>query len=127
MELNQLQTVTDHDTGAEYNVLSPVDGKPTDVFIKVKGSDSRDWRTAKKKQTQQIIEARANNKMAELDYDAMDAEALAEVTMSWRGITKDGKPFEFSKENAEKLYKESPSVTNQLIEFLSNRANFTKG
>ena len=127
MELNQLQTVNDHDNGAECNILSPVDGKKTDVFIKIRGSDSKAWRQAKKNQTQQIIEARADGKMDSLDYDAMDAEALAEVTLSWRGITKDGKPFEFSKENAEKLYKESPAVTGQLLEFLSNRANFTKG
>lgn len=127
MELNQLETVTDHDAGAEYNVLSPVDGKPTDVFIKIKGADSKAWRLAKKKQTQQIIDARATSTMDQLDYEAMDAEALAEVTMSWKGITKDGKPYEFSKANAEQLYKESPSVTAQLIEFLSNRANFTKG
>lgn len=127
MELNQLETVTDHDAGAECNILSPVDGKPTDVFIKIKGSDSKAWRSAKKRQTQQIIDARATSTMDKLDYEAMDAEALAEVTMSWRGITKDGKPYEFSKSNAEQLYKESPAVSNQLIEFLSNRANFTKG
>lgn len=127
MELNQLETVTDHNTGAEYNVLSPVDGLPTDVYITIAGSDSTVWREAKKKQTQAIINARADSKMDQLDYEAMDAIALAEATISWRGITKDGKEFKFSLENAKKLYSESPSVASQLITFLSDRANFIKG
>tara|TARA_R110000823_G_scaffold203197_2_gene334057 strand:+ start:3329 stop:3712 length:384 start_codon:yes stop_codon:yes gene_type:complete len=127
MELNKLETVESHGTGAECNILSPVDGMPTDVYIKIAGADSRVWRAAKKKQTQAIISARADSKMDSLDYENMDASALAEATISWRGITKDGKEYEFNKGNAKKLYSESPSVANQLIEFLSNRANFTKG
>lgn len=127
MDLNQLQTVTSHDEGAECNILSPIDGSKTDVFIKIKGADSKVWRSAKKTQMSQIIAARADDKMDDLDYESMDAEALAEATISWRGITKDGKPYGFSKENALKLYKESPAVTNQLLAFIEQRANFTKG
>tara|TARA_R100000951_G_scaffold111638_1_gene110912 strand:+ start:894 stop:1277 length:384 start_codon:yes stop_codon:yes gene_type:complete len=127
MELNQLETVTDHDTGAECNILSPVDGMPTDVYITIAGSDSKVWREAKKRQTKTIINAKADSKMDQLDYEEMDSVALAEATMSWRGITKDGKEYEFSQENAKKLYSESPSVASQLITFLSDRANFIKG
>jgi len=127
MDLNQLQTVSSHDEGAECNILSPIDGMPTDVFIKIKGADSKAWRAAKKSQMSQIIAARADDKLDKLDYDSMDAEALAEVTISWKGITKDGKPYGFSKENALTLYKESPAVLNQLLAFIEQRANFTKG
>lgn len=127
MDINKLQTVNDHEEGAECNVLSPVDGMPTDVYIKIKGSDSKAWRQAKKSQMAKIIDARQKDEMGGLDYEAMDAEALASITISWRGITKDGKPFEFSKDNALKLYQESPAVTAQLLAFIEQRENFTGG
>ena len=125
MDINKLQTVGDHEEGAECNILSPVDGMPTDVYIKIKGSDSKSWRKAKKDQMAKIIEARQKDKMDHLDYEGMDAEALASVTISWTGITKDGKPYEFSKENALKLYQESPAVASQLLGFIEQRENFT--
>lgn len=125
MDINKLQTVSDHEEGAECNILSPVDGMPTDVYIKIKGSDSKAWRQAKKSQMARIIDARQKDEMDRLDYEAMDAEALASITISWRGITKDGKPFEFSQDNALKLYQESPAVAGQLLAYIEQRENFT--
>jgi len=127
MDINNLQTVSDHEEGAECNILSPVDGMPTDVYIKIKGADSKAWRKAKKEQMTKIIEARQADKMGQLDYEGMDADALAGVTLSWRGITKDGKPFAFSRDNALKLYQESPAVASQLLGFIEQRENFTDG
>jgi len=128
MELSNLMTGESHESGAEVNILSPVDGKPTDFFVTIKGSDSKTWRTAKKKQTSMINEhLRSGGKYEDLDYDGMDAEALADATVSWRGITKDGKPYKFTRDNALALYNESPAVVNQLLNFLTERANFIKG
>ena len=126
MDINKLQTVGDHEDGAECNILSPVDGMPTDVYIKIKGSDSKSWRKAKKSQMTRILDARQKDSMDSLDYELMDAESLAGITIGWRGITKDSKPFEFSYENALQLYQESPSVTAQLLAFIEKRDNFTE-
>ena len=126
MDINKLQTVGDHENGAECNILSPVDGMPTDVYIKIKGSDSKSWRKAKKSQMTRILDARQKDSMDSLDYELMDAESLAGITIGWRGITKDSKPFEFSYENALQLYQESPSVTAQLLAFIEKRDNFTE-
>ena len=127
MELANLKTAETHDEGADITILSPVDGMPTDVVIKIKGVDSKDWREAKKNQTQKIIDARADNKMDALDYDLMDAEALADATISWSNITKDGKEYQFNRQNAVNLYANAPDVKDQLLSFLSDRANFTNG
>lgn len=132
MDFNILATVDRHEAGAECNILSPADGKPTDVYIRVQGSDSKAWRAAKKKQTSAILAARAtskDNKLDDtgLDFDAMDVEALISVTMDWRGIEKDGKPYKFTPENAEALYSQSPSIVRQLLGFLSEGENFTVG
>jgi len=127
MELNQLSTAIDHETGGEVNILSPVTGDETDVFIKVQGADSKVWRAHKRKQTMQMISARADGKEDDLDYEAMDIEALADVTLEWRGITVDGDEYECTQENARKLYENSPSIVAQLLVFISDRENFTKG
>jgi len=97
MELNSLRTVESHEAGAECNILSPVDGSPTDVFIKIKGSDSKEWRNAKKNQTSQIIAAKSGGKDIDLDYDKMDVDALVAVTMDWSGIVDNGEPYPCSK------------------------------
>lgn len=127
MELSKLATAESHQEGAECNISDPLTGNPTDVFIKIMGADSAKWREQKKRQTNAVIQARADGKSKELDFDKMDVEALAAVTLGWRGISKDGAEYEFSKANAKHLYENSPSVVNQLLEFLSNGANFTKG
>jgi len=113
MELDNLVTAESHESGAEINIVSPVDGQMTDVFITIKGVDSRTWRQVKKEQTREIINARADGKMDSLDYDLMDAKALATSTVSWRGIVKDGKEYECNYDNALALYKDAPSVVAQ--------------
>lgn len=125
MDINGLLTVEAHEAGAECNILSPVDYKPTDVFISVMGSDSKVWRSAKKDQTNKIIAARAAKK--DIDYDALDIEALCKVTTAWRGITADGKEYECSDKNKKHLFENSPYIVNQLLEFIAKNENFIKG
>jgi len=63
MELNSLRTVESHEAGAECNILSPVDGSPTDVFIKIKGSDSKEWRNAKRTRQAKLLRQRVAAKI----------------------------------------------------------------
>jgi hypothetical protein len=127
MELSNLMTADDHEAGAECNILSPVDGKPTDVYILLAGVDSTVWRKQKRKQTAEIITAVRSKTPVDTDYDAMDIEAVTEATLGWRGIVSGGKPYEFTKENAKALYSKSPSIVNQLLEFIAEKQNFIKG
>jgi hypothetical protein len=128
MDIGSLVTVSDHEAGAEYNVRSPVDGKLTDVFITIKGADSLEWRKQKRGQTNKIIESRSSSKKAqELDYDSMDVDALVAVTVAWRGIIKDGEEWPCTAENVRFLYEGSPRIVSQLLTFISDSANFTKG
>jgi len=127
MELSNLLTTDSHDAGAECNIFSPVDGKSTDVFILMAGVDSTIWRKQKRKQTVEIMQAARSKKDSDLDYDRMDIDALVEATIGWRGIVKGGEPWEFSKENALQLYSKSPGIVSQLLDFVANKRNFTKG
>jgi len=127
MEISKLATAEAHSEGAECNITDPLTNKPTDVFIKIMGADSKDWRAQKKKQTNAVMNARAGGKSEDIDFDAMDVDALVAVTIGWRGILENGKDYPFSKKNARRLYENSPAVVNQLLAFLSNGANCTKG
>lgn len=127
MELSNLLTVDDHEAGAECNIVSPVDGKPTDVFILLAGADSAIWRKQKRKQTSEIMASARSKTPVDLDYDQMDIAALVEATLGWRGIVSGGEPYEFSKENALALYTGSPGIVNQLLDFIADKRNFTKG
>lgn len=127
MEFDKLATTASHEAGAEVNILSPVDGSKTDVFIKIQGADSKAWRREKKRQTSKIIAAKAEGKLEELDYDQMDVDSLVAITLDWKGITKGGKKYECTPENARSLYEQSPSIVEQLLRFLGDSANFTQG
>lgn len=127
MEFDKLATAASHEAGAEVNILSPVDGSKTDVFIKIKGADSKAWRVQRKRQTSAIVQAKSEGKLDEIDYDALDVEALVAITIDWRNLTKGGKKYECTPENARALYEQSPSIVQQLLTFLGESANFTKG
>jgi len=127
MDFKDLATAQAHAAGAECNILNPLTNEPTDVFIKIMGSDSKEWRAAKKVQTSQILRAKSQSKEESLDFDKMDVEALVSVTLDWRGIVKDGEDYKFTRANARKLYEDAPSVVTQLLEFLSSGENFTNG
>lgn len=127
MDISALATAESHGAGAECNILDPVTREPTDVFISIMGADSREWRAQKKKQTNKMLQARSEEKAQSIDFDAMDVAALVAVTIGWRGIVSDGEEYPFTKANAKHLYENAPNVVSQLLTFVADGANFTKG
>lgn len=130
MEFNQLATVGRHENGAECNILNPITNEPTDFYVKVCGADSKVWRAAKKKQTNAIITARSNLKDGQtyedidIDFDALDIQALVDATLDWRGLANKGKEVKFTAEAAKDLYEQAPDVVKQLLYFIGNGENF---
>ena len=126
MELKKLSTAPSHEAGAECRIKA--NGKNTDVYISIRGQDSKTYRAAKKKQMREFVEARKNNiDVVDLDTDRMDVELLADCTIGWRGITVGGEEYEFNRENAVQLYTDAPDVVYQLLQFIEDRGNFTNG
>jgi hypothetical protein len=126
MELEKLSTAPSHEAGAECRIKA--NGEETDVFITIQGQDSKAYRKAKKRQMREFIEARKNEiDIDDLDTDRMDVELLADCTLGWRGITVNGEEYEFSRDNAVKLYTDAPEVARQLLQFIEDRAVFTNG
>lgn len=131
MEIGNLETAEAHGEGAECRIKG-FDGKDTDVFIHIKGCDSLESQKctsrARRDATVKLSSKDLAKKGLSDDY-YIDVEVgeLVELTTGWRGLTDKGEPVPYSKERSERLFRSSPGVRSQLINFAYNRANFIKG
>lgn len=117
MDIKELYTSEQHEAGAEMQV-NDENGKPLDLFITLAGRDSRVWKTAE-------IEMK---RMLYAGADSVDtmSDAMAKISLGWRGFQSDGVDLEFTKESVRNLYASAPYIAEQADKFLSDRANFTK-
>ena len=129
MNINELYTSEAHEDGAEFNIIHPVTGKPTNAYIKVAGPDSRLYRKAEKDMLKANIPLYASKDDNTDQLIDIDAEFLAKITIDWRGISSDADDNElkFSFSEAKKLYLKSPFVRDQVNAFSKTRGNFTNG
>lgn len=127
MKPEDFYTLEAHTDGAECRLVSPIDGKLTNCYIKVVGVDSVTWREAELRVKRQNLEYFKNPDLTEDERSKKvvesTAEVLAEATLGWRGFD----DVEFSKEAVKQLYINSPAIADQVDLFIGKRANFTKG
>jgi hypothetical protein len=106
---------------ADCAINDPRTGEPTDIVITVYGSDSNKFRALAKAAAQERIKNKS-----EVDSSTVedDAKFLADLTQGWSGLEMGGKPLEFSKANAVKVYTLSAPIRNQVNQFIVRQANF---
>ena len=124
MDIKSLYTLEAHESGSEMNIISPIDGKPTECFLTVSGVDSRAWREARLVFEREIIKL---NNASESERALLIATAQAAAVIGWRGFDNEGKPLDFDRAFLIELLVESPSIGDQVERFKENRLNFTKG
>ena len=112
--------------GAEMQVRHPGTNAPIDgMVVTLLGMDSepalRAQRVATNRRLKQGI-AKMKLSAEELDSDGLDL--LTALTVSWRGIEWDGKPYPCTPENARSLYTKLRWLREQVDEFVGERANF---
>tara|TARA_R110000868_G_scaffold192553_2_gene437122 strand:+ start:2187 stop:2570 length:384 start_codon:yes stop_codon:yes gene_type:complete len=127
MDIKSLYTLEAHESGSELNIISPIDGKPTDCFLTVSGVDSRAWREAELAGKRKIVELVNSGDANELKQGIIIAETLASAVTGWRGFDDNGKPLVFDRAFLTDLLVNSPSIGDQVDRFIVNRSNFTKG
>lgn len=128
MELDDLLTQDAHEEGAECQIISPVDNKPTDFYIKVLGTDSIGFQKAQRKIRNNAIKALSEKKEISIEDEIdQEIEHLASITIGWRGLTVDEKEKPFTKEHCKNLYTKAPHIRSQVDRFISDLTNFTKG
>ena len=120
MNVDELYTKEHHEKGAVMQV-EDAEGNKLDMFITLAGVDSKAFRTAKVKLQRAVLDD------LEGDNDLKRADALASITLSWKGFKSKGKKLEFSKKKVAQLYFNAPYVMDQADIFINKRVNFTKG
>ena len=122
MDINDFYTADEHEKGREVAISNPSTGEPSDVVFIVRGPYSKTFRKA--------ILASNRSSLETDDTDSM-TELLVAVTIGWKGLKegkgKESKDVPFSPETARKIYDQSPDVATQIMTFVSQRQNFTKG
>jgi hypothetical protein len=120
------------EVGYEFEVTLPGTGEPIGAFIKVRGEESKIVKAfgRKKYSEWQIRSQQAKRRGKEADdYTLEEAEEMAIESatvrvIDWRGFEMNGKPFEFSKENAQVLFKENGWIREQVMEESAQLLNF---
>ena len=99
------------------------------------GMDAPDFRRKARKRAAALLKRRGVNmntaKMNEAQLGGLIDDGLesrisdaVDATIGWDNLSLDGKPVEFSEANAEAIYRKYPSILDEVIEFLKDRANF---
>lgn len=119
MDIDELFTLEDHESGSELQLIDK-SGNLIDAYVTVKGVDSKSFR---------LELAAGKRKFAlngSVDTDEIRSEALANITVNWRGLTSKGKELEFNVKKCRQLYYNAPYLMDLIDSFIAKRENFTK-
>lgn len=131
MDMNKLAPVL-ADKGVTLQIEHPVTGKVIKgMTVTVLGMDSEKYQKIQRDKMQKTIDRQAENRGKPVQVSAEEvAQAgmrdLAEMTVGWTGIEFGKETYEFSVDNAFKLYTDHKFkwLVSQIDRFVSDRANF---
>lgn len=131
MELDEFDTKTKSNEGAEIELLSLKTRAKSGVFIKVLGIDSdlfQDLKAQRSRELMDAVQARGKDyNPTREEIDLASCEMLAKCTLGWRGLTEGGKEVEFSYAKAVDLYVKYPRIRDQINAAIADTANFVLG
>jgi hypothetical protein len=116
------------DTGAELQLRDLDEEIIKGVTITLLGKDSKVYtRILRDRQQAMLTRMQKGRKGASLDADKMAEDSLddlVKLTLGWEGVQDEKGSMKFTPENALRLYKDVPSVREQVEQFIAERANF---
>ena len=133
LDLAQIDTPKTSETGHEIEL--EYGGVPCGWFVTVRGEHAatvRKWLLGvgnkfRMKEWADKRKGKGDNPapMTEADLE-IGLQSAAVRICGFRGIVSDGKPFEYSAENAQELVRKHPPFADQVLEASGDIANFTK-
>lgn len=120
------------EAGYEFELKLPGTGEGTGAFITIRGDQSKTVKAyARKKYAEfKLKEQQAKRRGKEAEDMTLDeAEELAIESavirvIDWKGIAESGKDVPFTKENAERIFKEHPWIREAVTEESGQLLNF---
>jgi len=132
--LSIFDTESASNLGAELTLLHPSTKEPVEfkgkpITIRLLGPDSDVYtKHIQSKAREARRNAAKGKKEADLDFDKIKREAsdlYAAMTISWNNMPNDdGKPLEFSRDAAVKLYSTFKDIRVQVGDFIGSSENF---
>lgn len=120
------------EVGYEFELLLPGTNEPTGAFFKVRGDQSKTVKAFGRKKYAEFKLREQQAKRRGKDVEDMTLEEAEELSIEsavirvidWRGISEDGKEVPFTKENAERIFKEHTFIKDQIMEESGQLLNF---
>jgi hypothetical protein len=120
------------EVGYKFELKLPGTGEVTGVFITVRGDQSKTVKAFGRKKYAEFKLREQQAKRRGKDVDDMTLEEAEELSIEsavirvidWENITENGKPVTFSKENAERIFKEYPWIKEAVMEESGQILNF---
>ena len=125
MDLANFNLAAQAEAGASLTILNPIDGTKTDLVITVAGSESATYRNAVFAASSEYTYKDDADLKDKIDViDKRNGVTYAACIMGWVNMEFDGKPVEFSHDEAARILADTPWLTDQIGAFIKDRANF---
>lgn len=120
------------EAGYEFELKLPGTGEGTGVFITVRGDQSKTVKAFGRKKYSEFKLREQQAKRRGKDVEDMTLEEAEELSVEsaivrvigWKNITENGKEVTFTKENAERIFKEYSWIKDQVMEEAGQLLNF---
>lgn len=141
-DLSNLDAVALGDEGADCRIINPRDGSFTGIVIRIKGAFAPAFqeRLARIRRREAIKQRNAVARAVADEDDDETAKVLAEMTLGWWTVTKEGeeerkelyildkgRQLSFDRATAADVFTRYPVIRGQVFSFALDTANFTKG
>jgi hypothetical protein len=131
-DLNKNNFADAAEAGFEFELLLPGTQEPTGAFITVRGDQSKTVKAYARKKYAEFKLREQQAKRRGKDVDDMTIEEAEELSIEaavvrvigWKGISEGKTDIAFSKENAERIFKEHPWIKDAVMEEASQLLNF---
>lgn len=131
-DLNQHNYTEIAEAGYEFELKLPGTGEPTGVLITVRGDQSKTVKAfARKKYAEfKLREQQAKRRGKEVEdmtleeAEELSIESAVVRVIGWKNLTENGKDVPFTKENAERIFKDFSWVKEQIMEESGQLLNF---
>ena len=120
------------EAGFEFELRIPGTNEPTGALVTVRGSESKKVKEYARKTYNQIRLKEQSLKRRGKDPEEMTLEEAEDLAVesaivrviSWKGIAEAGKEVEFTRENAQRIFKEHSWIRDQIMEESQQLLNF---
>ncbi len=119
-----IANIADQDKGKEFELVDPVDGKPTGIRFRVAGPDSETQHRARLALTDELAEmADDRGRVTAEQRERARINSLARCVLGWT-IEENGKPIPFNHKNVVRVLMAGTWIQQQVDAFASDRAAF---